>query len=488
MPLDGPMHRLLATVCIGLLVSGCLMHGVDPDPRPPVKLPDGYVSGDDKDPGRWWTSFSDNELDRLIEHALVENFQLRAAWARFKQAKALERAAAAGLFPNIGGNVTAGRSQTAPRVFQLPGQPQTEVPGVAANNFGLSMPVSYELDVWGRVRAGMLAAEQDTLALRADVEAAAMTITANVSERWFDVLEQRALRQLVQSQIEVNRTNLSLVELRFQQGDAALSDILQQRQQIQTLDAQLAQVMGQETVTEQQLAALVGKSPRNLVSPARVTMPDAPPLPEAGIPATLLERRPDLRAAKARVVAADYRIAQAIANRLPQLVLSGSIGFNAISLGALFESFVWSIQGAINATLWDGGRLDAEIERSRWVLEEQIANYGNTLLNALVEVEGALIQERVGLEQIDILTAQVATANETLEAARRRFTAGIGDYLSVLTAIRSLQQAEQSLLNARRQLLSRRIQVYRALGSRWTQELEAPKESLSGEPMNEKSP
>lgn len=482
------MLRAVATLLLTVVASGCLMRSVDTDPRPPVNLPEDALTDDDRDPGRWWTSFSDEELDRLIDHALVDNFQLRAAWARWKQAKALERAAAAGLFPNIGGNANAGRSQSAPRVFQLPGQPPTEVPGVAANNFALSLPVSYELDVWGRVRAGMLAAEQDTVAARADVEAAAMTISANVTERWFDVLEQRALTDLVEEQIEVNRKNLELVELRFQQGDAALSEILQQRQQIQSLDAQLAQVLGQETVAAQQLSALVGTSPQSLVSPDRTRLPKMPALPEAGIPATLLERRPDLRAAKARVVAADYRIAQAIANRLPQLQLTGSIGFNSVNLADLFKSFVWGITGAINSTVWDGGRLDAEIERSEWVLEERIAQYGDTLLTALVEVESALTQERVGRERIEILAAQVDTARETLESARRRFAAGIGDYLSVLTAIRSLQQAEQNLLAARRQQLSRRIQVYRALGSRWTQDLAPPEGRLSTQPEQEEQP
>lgn len=474
----------MTAVCL-LAASGCLMHSVNEDPQPPVALPESFSESGAQDLGRWWESFSDDELDRLIEHALVDNFQLRAAWARWKQAKALERAAAAGLFPNIGGSASAGRSQGPPRIFQLPGQPPTQVPGVASNNFSLSLPVSYELDVWGRVRAGMLAAEQDALAARADVEAAAMTISASVTERWFDVIEQRALAALIEDQIEVNKSNLAIVELRFEQGDAAFSDVLQQRQQIQSLDAQLSLVRGQETVAAQQLAALVGQSPRGLVSDDRDALPDAPPLPDGGIPASLLERRPDLRAAKARVVAADYRIAEAIANRLPQLQLTGSLGFSSVSLVDLFKSFVWSITGAINATIWDGGRLDAEIERSQWVLEEQIALYGDTLLTALVEVESALVQERAGQQRIAILTAQAETARDTLESARQRFAAGLGDYLSVLTALRSLQQVEQTLLSERRQQLSRRIQVYRALGSRFTQDLAPPEDRLSTEPSEE---
>lgn len=455
--------------------TGCLLHNVDTDPRPPIELPAGYESSKEEaaDPGRWWTSFEDRELDRLMEQALTDNFQLRQAWARVRQAEFLEKAAAAGLFPQVQASVGASRSQSAPRVFNLGGQ-QQEIPGVEANNFSASLPVSYELDVWGRVRAGMLAAEQDKIAARAEVETLAMTVSASVTERWFDVLEQRSLRSLVEAQVETNRTNLRLVELRFNEGDAALSDILQQRQQIQGLESQLALVKAQENVAEQQLAALVGKSPSQVASPARTKLPDPPPMPKEGIPASLLERRPDVRAAKARVVAADYRVAQAIANRLPSLSLSGSIGFNSVTLGTFFESFIWSIAGSLAGVVWDGGRLDAEIERTKAVVDERVAAYGQTLVTALTEVEGALTQERAGRDRIAILEAQVNTAQQTLDAARRRFSAGIGNYLAVLTALRSLQTAEQSLLTTRRQLLSQRIQVYRALGSEWTRDLKPP--------------
>jgi NodT family efflux transporter outer membrane factor (OMF) lipoprotein len=345
---------------------------------------------------------------------------------------------------------------------------------VESNTFGASLPVSYELDVWGRVRAGYFASQQDTLASRADVEAAAMTIAASVTERWFDVVQQRSLKQLLDRQKTVIETNLQLVQARFGEGDAALSEIYQQQQQLQSLQTQLVGVGGQETVAHQQLAALLGRMPSKLVSDTRVELPDIPPLPEKGIPASLLERRPDLRAAKARVVAADYRVAQAIAARLPQLTLSGSLGFNATELSEFFQSFVWSITGAINGTIWDGGRMDSEIARSKAVVDERLAAYGQALLTALVEVESALVLERQARESIALLNLQVETAQKTLDSARRRFGAGIGSYLAILTAETSLQQAQQQLLTTQRQLLSQRIQVYRALGSRWTGELKPP--------------
>lgn len=472
------MRRWMTGLAV-LLSSGCLMKGVDTDPRPPFELPAEFAGDKNgKDPGKWWTTFNDKELDLLIDRALGRNFQLMQAWARLEQAEALERGAAAGLFPTIGANASASRSKSPPRVFQLPGQPATEVPGVESNQFSASLPVSYEVDLWGRVRAGMFAAEQDTIAARADVEAAAMTIAASVTERWFDVIEQRATRQLLIEQTAVNKTNLELVMMRFEQNEAALSDVFQQRQQIQAIDVQMAAVEGSESVAEQQLALLLGMGPKKLIDASRITLPTPPPLPKAGIPASMLERRPDLRAAKARVVAADYRVAQAIAARLPSLTLSGSLGFNAVELGSFFESFVWQIMGQIAGTIWDGGRMDSEIDRSKAVVKERMAAYGQVLLTALVEVEGALVMERQAGQQIEILEAQLDTARKTLDAARSRFAAGIGNYLTTLTALRSLQQVEQNLLAARRRLLAQRVQVYRALGSSWTQELKAPEDDV----------
>jgi NodT family efflux transporter outer membrane factor (OMF) lipoprotein len=449
------------------------MRDVEVAPRAPLELPGHYTSaGAGADPGAWWTSFEDPELGRLIERALEHNLGLRQAWARLEQARALEKAATAGLFPRLDATTSAGYSKSPPREFSFGGQ-QQEVPGVESASYNASLPVSYEVDVWGRVRAGMFAAEQDVVAARADVEAVAMTVAASVTERWLDVVTERALAELLRGQVLVNKSHLELVELRFVSSDAALSDVLQQRQQIQALEAELATVLGRLRAAEHQLTLLLGAATPAPV--ARTVLPGVPPLPPTGVPASLVERRPDVRAARARVVAADYRIAQAIAARLPTLTLSGSIGLSSPSLSSFFESFVWSTLASATGTLFDGGRLEAEIDRSEAVMDERVASYGERLLTALVEVESALALERARGERIAILAAGLATAQETLEAARVRFAAGVGSYLSVLTALRSLQQTEQQLLGARRALLSERVQVYRALGSRWTEDLKAPK-------------
>jgi len=181
-----------------------------------------------------------------------------------------------------------------------------------------------------------------------------------------------------------------------------------------------------------------------------------------------------LRAAQRRVVAADYRIAQAIAARFPTMSLTGSVGFSATDLTKLFEGFVWNFLGSISASVWDGGALSAQVDRSKAVLDERVYAYGDALLTALLEVESTLARERQQRKHIEALRRQVGTAESTVEAARNRFVQGDATFLPTLTALTSLATAEQNLLGAQRQLLSLRVQLYRALGSRWTNELKAP--------------
>ncbi len=480
--------RLASCALLGSSVGGCLIHSVDSEPKAPVELPERFGQGGraSTDPGRWWTGFGDADLDRLVEQALAHNLELKQAWARLEQARALDAMATAGLWPRVGAELGAGRTQTAPRRFKFGGQ-ETTIDGVTSDSFSASIPVSYELDVWGRIRSAMFAAEQDVQASRADVETAAVTIAANVTEQWFDVVQSRARRRLLGEQQRTGQRYLELVLLRYSHGDAALSEIYQQRQELESIRAQLELVDAEERIADQKLAVLLGQPPRSVVRTARYALPEPPPLPATGVPSDLLEQRPDLRAAKHRVVAADYRVGEALAARLPSFALSGSLGLSSPDLGSFFESFVWSVMGSISASLWDGGALGAEEDRTRAVLEERLQAYGQTLLNALLEVESSLVLERQQRRHIAALAAQAHTARQSLAAARRRYGQGLGNYLPVLTSLRSVQQAEQSLLGAHRQLLSYRVQLYRALGGTWTTELSPPEPAEEQDEQNEEA-
>lgn len=251
--------------------------------------------------------------------------------------------------------------------------------------------------------------------------------------------------------------------------------MFQQRQQQVSTRAQLALVDSALGLFEHRLAVLLGAAPGSLQVDAPEGLPAAlPAVPAGGLPADLLERRPDVRAAQRRVEAADYQVAVAVADRLPSLRLSGSYGFQAQSLADFLSSPVWNLIASVAAPILDGGRRAAEVERSEAVVEELLMVYGQLLLQAMTEVENALLQERYQLVHIADLEESVELAAATLREAQARYGKGLSDYLPVLTALQGQQRAELALLQARRQLISYRIQLCRALGGTWTQSLPAP--------------
>lgn len=469
---------------ITLLAFGCSPHSTVSNPRTPIDIPDGYTqtagdeveqSGEHATPDRWWMAFGDPELSHLVDEALRRNFQLGAAWARLEQAEARVQAASGSYWPQISAQLDVSRSRRVV-VFGALGQQEFEV-----DNFGISVPMSYEFDLWNRVGHQVRAGSLDAIAGRDDVEALAMTLAANVVEAWLNVVQQRARRRLLEEQLETNELYAELVVLRFAHGMGSALDIYQQRQQLEGVRGQLAQVEGAETVARQQLAVLVGRTPGAFVRtdigqlPEPTVLPPLPPLPHTGIPSELLLRRPDVRAARRRVESQDHRLGAAIADQFPSFRFNASLGLSSPSLEGLVSSFVYSLASSLLAPVLDGGRRAAEVRRNRAVLQERLQTFTQTLLTAMLEVENSLAQERQLGVQYESLRSQLDAARATLGESRRRYSEGLGDYLPVLTALSSVQRLEQTLLTTERQLLSQRIQLARALGGEWTRDLEAPR-------------
>ncbi|MFT6400515.1 MAG: outer membrane protein TolC, partial [Bradymonadia bacterium] len=242
----------------------------------------------------------------------------------------------------------------------------------------------------------------------------------------------------------------------------------QQRQQVAALESQLALLDAAEDTAGHRISVLQGFFPDPEATGVETALPALPPVPGVGVPADLLVRRPDVEAARIRAESADARLAGAIADRLPSLRLSGSAFFQATSLSNLFDQLLWSVTAGLTAPLFDGGRRGAEVERNRAVVDERIHAYLNTLLTSALEVENALALERAQSAFLAELDTQLEIAADTLLLARDQYREGVADYLRVLTAIGTLQQLEQSRLNAVRQQLAYRIQLYRALGGGWS--------------------
>jgi len=462
----------LSTATLALTLAACSPHRVVHNPPPPVPVPESYgtAATERATPEEWWRDFHDEDLNRLVARGLRDSLQIRAAWARLRQANAVARQAASGKWPQLSFSASAARQKNR---FQL-SEPIGEIT-TRTNQFSASVSAAYEVDLWKRIGSQASGAVLDAQAFRDDVEAMAISMAAEISEAWFDLVLQRAQRKLLTAQLETNTTYLELVQLRFEQGFASALDVYQQQQQVVATRAQLSLVESAIAALGFRLAALLGQPPRTVVAGERDVLPDLPPLPGTGIPADLLERRPDVRAARRRVEAADHRVAAAIAERLPGLRLSGSTSLQDSNIAEIIATPLWSIIASVTQPLFAGGRLEAEVERNRAVVEERLMQYGQVLLVAMTEVESALVQERQQIDNIAALEEQVEIAEKALREARARYREGLIDYLPVLTALQAQQGVELRLLQTRRQLLSYRIQLCRALGGTWTSRLTPPR-------------
>jgi outer membrane protein, multidrug efflux system len=459
--------------------TGCgLIHSVDHNVAAPVEVPGAFgraptgpVATASVARGHWWTSFEDAELDRLVETALSQNLGLRQAFMRLRQAMAISGQAKALRFPEItvNGGVSRGRNN-----FFAGG----DIISFEATRYNAGVGATYEVDIWGRIHSEINATEFEIGASRQDFEAMAMTLTAQVADAWFGLVTQRRARNLLREQFESNKTYLDLVRFRFAQGLASALDVYQQEVQLRATEALVPLVDQNAAVLEHQLAVLVGRAPGAF--PIAETesrtwdLPNLPAVPDFGVPLYLLTRRPDVRAAHMRVVAADYRIGAAIADRLPAIRLTGSTGFSSVGGSNFFENWIWNLAAGISGPLFDGGRRAAEQDRTELVLEERLAAYGQTVLQAVQEVEDALVRESTQLEHVQKLRAQLDAAKNNLREARTRYMNGLNDYLPVLAALNSVQRVEQEELLARRQLFAFRIQLCRAIGGHWTRDLEEP--------------
>ncbi|WP_340122068.1 efflux transporter outer membrane subunit [Methylobacter svalbardensis] len=417
----------------------------------PVNLPEKFsVTGQTKTPNQWWLAFNDAELNRLIDQALNENFTLLAAFNRLEQARAVAKKSGAELIPEINGSFGAA-------------QKNTNTP--ALNNFTLGLAASYELDLWGRIRANIHATELDSQVAEEDVASAAISVSAEIASSWYKLVEQRQQLKLLDSQIKVNRDNVSMVTTRFRLGQATAADVFQQSQLLEFVIGSQLSVIANIRVLENQLAILIGKSPGTVVIPEQGNFPALPPIPETGLSADLMQRRPDLRKAYFRIQAADQRIASAIADRFPKLSLSAGIDTSSPDLQSLFNNWMATIAGNLVMPLIDGGRRIAEVERNQAVAAEAVNNYATALLNAVKEVENALIQEHQQYQLALNLDRQVQLSQQASAQIRSRYIYGAMDFLRVLSALLSQQSLERNSLLAQQQLIDYRINLYRALAS-----------------------
>ena len=414
---------------------------------------------------RWWETFGDDELNGFIDEALSGNQNLAAYWARFGKAEALARKAGAGRVPALTGEAEGAYKRSG-----------GDGGSAESGSYSLGLMASYEVDLWGRVRAEARSAELSAMATRQDVKGAAVTIAAEVADRWVQIIARRQQKALLESQLAVNETYLDLVELRFRKSLASALDVMQQRELVERVKARVPLIEMEERLRLNELAVLLGRQPYDGPALTRQTLPDPGSPPAAGIPAELLESRPDILAAYHRLAAADQDLAAARADRLPALRLTGSGAYNGDRLESIFDNWLTNLAAGIAAPLLDGGRRRAAVSAAGSGVLELLADYRQTVLDAVREAEAALVREAKIRENITGIENQLQAARTALEEAGFRYANGLIDYLPVLTQLLSVQNLEFDLIGRKAELLIARMNLYRAIGASWADNLAPPEQ------------
>lgn len=453
-----------------IILSGC-RSGQRKEPVLPFATPDSFSAGGHAAvPDKWWGSFDDPDLSRIIEQGISENFSIRTVWDRLGQAEQTAVIAGADLYPQIDYLGSAGREYN-----------RNNGTGRYANRFRLGVGASYEIDLWGRVKSLHQAALLEAEAAYERVDAAAISLSAAIAQTWYRLAEAKLQEQLIADQLDANEKMLTIIRLQFRQGQIGAANVFRQEQLVEGTRGQVILVRSEIVLLQHQLSVLLGQQPGLWWADERITLINLPDLPAVGVPAQLLQRRPDLRLAQKVILAEDYRVGAAIAEQYPRFSLTADPQTSATRVSDLFDDWFADLSVNILGPLFDAGLRKANVERLRAVLSEAINQYGQDMLTAMREVEDALSQESHQRQYLESLRRQLYLAQRTYERTRESYLKGQLDYIRVLESQVSMQSLERSELTARRQLIEYRIDLCRALAGGWSMERPAREELDSNE-------
>ncbi|MGF6182171.1 multidrug efflux system outer membrane protein [Massilia sp. UYP32] len=468
------MFKPLATViAIGVLLAGCTTLGPDfKAPDAPAQSAFRHLdAGSDSArlPAAWWTVFHDATLDSLEARALRDNPGVQAAAQRLLQAQAQLGVVRAGQLPSVSLGAGVSNSRTSAETSQglaLGGR------SIEGNNYSVGASLSYELDLWGRVRRVVEASDAQALAAQIDRDGVILLLSSQVASSYWQLRGLDAERAILEDALATRRESQQLVEARFNAGLSNELDVSRARIERANAEADLHEVQRQRNLVEHTLATLVGSTPSApLLAAADVRLPQPPAIP-VGLPASLVGQRPDLAASVAQLKAANAQIGVAEGAFYPALSLTGNFGYASQSLNDLTSGGARQFSAgplALSLPIFDGGRNRANLALARARYDEAVANHQTTLLTALREVEDALSDLQQRQKQGDVQAQSQEAAARALLVAQARYERGVSTYLDVTDAQRSTLAADRAAAQIRTQRLLATVAVARALGGGWEQ-------------------
>jgi NodT family efflux transporter outer membrane factor (OMF) lipoprotein len=453
-----------------LLISAC---SVGPDyVRPALETPAAYKeteaakssqSLEDVVSRNWWEIFADPELNSLEQQVEVSNQNVAQAEAQFRQARALVQAARAAYFPTV--TVGVGISRTATSA--------TSGSSTSRNNqtfteHSLPVDVSWELDVWGRIRRTVESSEATAQASAADLEAATLSARAELAQDYFQLRSLDGQKQLLDNTAVAFEKSLELTNNRYRSGIASRGDVLQAETQLKTTQAQAIDVGVQRAQLEHAIALLIGKAPADLTIPAALLATQPPTIP-AGVPAELLKRRPDVASAERTVASANAQIGVAEAAYYPTVSIDTLGGFESSSASKWLSAMgrFWSAGLSASETLFDGGSRRAQVDQARAVYDADVAAYHQSVLAGFQEVEDNLAAQRILASEAQTQDEAVQAAQQSLAVTTNQYQAGIVSYLNVVVAQTIALTNERTAVDILGRRLNASVLLIKALGGGW---------------------
>jgi multidrug efflux system outer membrane protein len=427
---------------------------------------------DDISKGNWYTVFHDPKLNELESEATSANQTLRGAIARVSESRAAARQTEAAFFPSVDFTADGSRQRTSPNngqlVAQSAGTGRPPTPFTFNSATVVPFDLSYEVDIWGKIRRSFESAGDQAQATVADYENVLLTLKADVATTYFAVRTADSQIDVQQRNIKYYQENLDLTNSRFQGGISTQLDVEQAKATLAAAQAQLGTLQENRAQFEHALAVLLGKAPESF-SMAYHPLDTRLPVVPAGMPSDLLERRPDVAAAERRVAAQNAQIGVAISAYFPSVHLTGSTGFDSGDLGLIFnwESRIWSYGPNIQFPIFEGGQISANIKQQKASYEENVANYRQSVLVAFQDVEDSLSNLRYLAQQSEAENRAFEAYKKALDLTNSRYTTGLVSYFDVIQAQGLALGAEQSTVQIEGNRIASTIQLIKSLGGGW---------------------
>jgi len=452
-------------------LSACVSIGPDYQ-RPSAPVPQRYKELGDWKPIEpkaaasdlvWWSIYNDPILDDLERQVAVSNESLKASEANYRQALELVAESRAGYWPTVSANASAQRARV-----------ESSPPGSHAvyNQFSPTLAASWAPDIWGKIRRAVESSVASAQASAADLAAARLSLQSTLATDYFALRIDDELKRLYEATVKAYQESLEITRNQFEAGTAAETDVITAETQLLGEQAQLIGIGVQRAQLEHAIAVLIGKTPDQF-SIEPVTFARNVPVVPAGMPSTLLERRPDIAASERAAAAASAQIGVTIGAYYPSITLTGSVGYASSALAGLLQTanYVWATGGQLSETLFEGGLRHAQVAAARAAYDAAVATFRQTVLNAFQQVEDELSALRILEEQEEVLKRTVESAREAVRLTLYQYEAGTVAYTSVVTVQAIALADEQNLLTTLGSQLNASVALVAALGGGWNSQM-----------------